>query len=188
MESFPHVSCYFTSFCLCLCHSTSLKFLCPLHSICPHFTFPSCLAPTHKLYLSYHLYIGLAIPSYWPHCIDMYSWYSIPASCTRDMGLIPESERSPGVGNGNLFQYSCLKISMVRGAWQTTVHKVAISQKQLSMHIPKSTFLHMTRMQGPDHFLPGSFLRVMFTVSRREERNKLSLQDKEYICLLLPTE
>ena len=115
---------------------------------------------------------------------------NLPASVgdARETGSVSGLGRSSIVGSGNLFQYSCLKISMVRGAWQTTVHKVAISQKQLSMHIPKSTFLNMTRMQGPDHFLPGSFLRVMFTVSRREERNKLSLQDKEYICLLLPTE
>ena len=122
-----------------------------------------------------------------PTCLGLRRWH-ISKESARDMGLIPGLGRSPGVGNGNLFQYSCLKISMVRGAWQATVHKVAISQIQLSMHIPTSTFLHMTRMQGPDHFLPGSFLRVMFTVSRREERNKLSLQDKEYICLLLPTE
>ena len=32
----------------------------------------------------------------------------------RDTSLIPESERSPGVGNGNLLQYSCLKNSMDR--------------------------------------------------------------------------
>ena len=31
----------------------------------------------------------------------------------------------PGVGNGNLFQYSCLKNSMDRGVWWVTVHGVA---------------------------------------------------------------
>ena len=35
---------------------------------------------------------------------------------TRDMGLIPGSGRSPGGGNGNLLQYSCLENSMERGA------------------------------------------------------------------------
>ena len=34
-----------------------------------------------------------------------------------DMGLIPGSGRSPGVGNGNPLQYSCLETSMDRGAW-----------------------------------------------------------------------
>ena len=41
---------------------------------------------------------------------------------------IPESERSPAEGNGNLLQYSCLENSMDRGAWQVTVHGVAKSQ------------------------------------------------------------
>ena len=40
------------------------------------------------------------------------------------MGLIPELRRSPGEGNGNPFQYSCLGNPMDKGAWQTTVHKV----------------------------------------------------------------
>ena len=34
---------------------------------------------------------------------------------TRDLGTIPGSGRSPGVGNGNLLQYSCLKNPMDRG-------------------------------------------------------------------------
>jgi len=39
----------------------------------------------------------------------------------RDAGLIPGSERSPGKGNGNTLQYSCLENSMDRKAWQATV-------------------------------------------------------------------
>ena len=39
-----------------------------------------------------------------------------------DLGLIPESERSPGERNGNPLQYSCLENSMNKGAWQATVH------------------------------------------------------------------
>ena len=42
-----------------------------------------------------------------------------------DPGLIPVSGRSPGEGNGNPLQYSCLKNPMDRGAWQATVHGVA---------------------------------------------------------------
>ena len=42
----------------------------------------------------------------------------------RDAGLIPGLERSPGEGNGNPFQYSCLGNSMDRGAGQATVHGV----------------------------------------------------------------
>ena len=39
-----------------------------------------------------------------------------------DPGLIPGSGRSPGEGNGNPLQYSCLENPMDRGAWQATVH------------------------------------------------------------------
>ena len=42
-----------------------------------------------------------------------------------DPGSIPGSGRFPGEGNGSPLQYSCLKNSMERGAWQTTVHGVA---------------------------------------------------------------
>ena len=42
-----------------------------------------------------------------------------------DAGLIPESERSPGEGNGSSLQYSCLGNPMDRGNWWATVHGVA---------------------------------------------------------------
>ena len=38
-----------------------------------------------------------------------------------DLGSIPGSERSPGGGNGNPLQYSCLENSMGTGAWWATV-------------------------------------------------------------------
>ena len=43
-------------------------------------------------------------------------------------GLIPGSGGSPGEGNGNPLQYSCLENPMDKGAWQTTVHWVTKSQ------------------------------------------------------------
>ena len=49
-----------------------------------------------------------------------------------DVGLIPESGRSPGDGNGNLLQYSCLGNPMDRGAWKATVHRVTKSQMWLN--------------------------------------------------------
>ena len=45
-----------------------------------------------------------------------------------DLGLIPGSGRTPGEGNGNPLQYSCLENPMDRGAWWATVHWVAKSQ------------------------------------------------------------
>ena len=47
------------------------------------------------------------------------------AGDTRDTGSIPGWGRSPGEGNGNPLQYSCLENPMDSGAWHTTVHGVA---------------------------------------------------------------
>ena len=50
---------------------------------------------------------------------------SAKAGDVRDVGSILGLGRVPGVGNGNPLQYSCLKNSVDRGAWQATVHGVA---------------------------------------------------------------
>ena len=42
-----------------------------------------------------------------------------------DLESVPGSGRSPGEGNGNPLQYSCLEDPMDRGAWWATVHGVA---------------------------------------------------------------
>ena len=42
----------------------------------------------------------------------------------RDTGLIPGSERSPGGGQGNPLQYSCLEYPTERGAWWAKAHRV----------------------------------------------------------------
>ena len=49
----------------------------------------------------------------------------------RDVGSIPGSERSPGDGNGNPLQYSCLENPLDRRAWQALVYKVTKSWTQL---------------------------------------------------------
>ena len=49
-----------------------------------------------------------------------------------DLSLIPGSGRSPGEGNGNPLQYSCLENPMDGGAWWATVLGVAKSWTQLS--------------------------------------------------------
>ena len=54
------------------------------------------------------------------------------AGDTGDMGPIPGLGRSPGEGNGNLFQYSCLENSMGREAWWATTHGLAKRQTRLS--------------------------------------------------------
>ena len=49
------------------------------------------------------------------------------SACSRGNRLIPGLGRSPGEGNGNPLQYSCLENSMDRGAWSATVHGVTES-------------------------------------------------------------
>ena len=49
-----------------------------------------------------------------------------------DLGSIPGLRISPGEGNGNPLQYSCLENPMDRGAWWATVHGVAKSWRRLS--------------------------------------------------------
>ena len=63
----------------------------------------------------------------------------------RDLGSIPESGRSLREGNGNPLQYSCLENPMDRGAWQATVHGVAIVGYDLVTKPPPKT---KTWLQG----------------------------------------
>ena len=51
---------------------------------------------------------------------------------SRDTGSIPALGRSPGEGNGDPLQYSCLGNPVDRGIWQSTVHGVTKSWAQLS--------------------------------------------------------
>ena len=49
---------------------------------------------------------------------------NLPAN-VGDVGSIPGSGRSPGEGNGNPLQYSCLRNPMDRGTWRAMVHRVS---------------------------------------------------------------
>ena len=58
-----------------------------------------------------------------------------PAYNTGDLGSIPGSGRSPGEGNGNPLQYSCLENNpMDRGAWRATIHGITKSRTLLNHH------------------------------------------------------
>ena len=56
----------------------------------------------------------------------------VSACNAEDLGLIPGLGRSPGEGNGNPLQSSCLENPMDRGAWWTVVHGVTKRWEQLS--------------------------------------------------------
>ena len=65
------------------------------------------------------------------------------ACSEEDLGSIPRLGTSPGEGNGNPLQYSCLENSMDRGAWPAIVHGVTKSQTWLSnQHF---TFIHLLK-------------------------------------------
>ena len=67
-------------------------------------------------------------------CIGFPGGSEVKASACNagDLGSIPGLGRSPGEGNGNPLQYSCLKNPMDGGAWWGTVHRVAKSWTRLS--------------------------------------------------------
>ena len=65
---------------------------------------------------------------------------------TRDTGLVPGLGRSLEGGNGNPFQYSCLKNYMDRGAWQAKVHG---SQRVLHDSTHAHTHTHTHTAEAP---------------------------------------
>ena len=62
----------------------------------------------------------------------MAHWIKNPPAKARDAGSVPELEGSPGEGNGNPLQSSCLGNPTDRRAWRATVQRVAKSQTWLS--------------------------------------------------------
>ena len=67
----------------------------------------------------------LILPFTWSYRSFLHSWVSQESACNAgDLGSIPGSGRSPGEGNSNPLQYSCLENPTDRGAWQVTVHGV----------------------------------------------------------------
>ena len=60
----------------------------------------------------------------------------------RDAGSVPGLGRSPGVGNGNPLQHSCLENSTDRGAWRTTVYGVTMYRTRQHTHNPTILIAH----------------------------------------------
>ena len=75
-----------------------------------------CLCPC-PIFVSLYLYLPIDFPGGSDSKASAYS--------VGDLVSIPGSGRSPGEGNGDPLQYSCLENPMDRGAWWATVHGVA---------------------------------------------------------------
>ena len=88
---------------------------------------------------------------------------NLPANAgdIRDVGSIPGSGRSPGGGHGNPLLYSSLENPMERGAWQTTVHGVAESDKiEVTQHAHKTLKTPCTVSTPNSRFLLSLTLKV----------------------------
>ena len=121
-----------------------------------------------------------------------------PASAgdRRDVGSIPGSERSPGEGNNNPLQYSCLENSTDRGGWRATVHGVAKSQTRLSnwKTIHKSEIYHLvnnitTQLHREpweeEALTPGAWARIQARcIQARLAQSTSSNTEAVFICCL----
>ena len=83
-----------------------------------------------------------------------------------DLGSIPGSGRSPGEGNGNPLQYSCLENPMDRGAWWATVHGVAKSQTPSALDLNVMSSRNpspYTRLGSPVYMLSDNYFNYYNT-------------------------
>ena len=128
-------------YCVGLCHTST--WISHRHTCIPSLLNPSP-TPSHPSRLSRHTGLSSLLTQQIP---TGYLFHGLPSgsagkesSCNvGNLGLIPGLKRSPGEGNGYALQYSSLKDSMDRGAWQSMVHRVAKSQTRLSnyTYLPK---------------------------------------------------
>ena len=64
-----------------------------------------------------------------------------------DLGSIPGSGRSPGEGNGNPLQYSCLENPMDGGVWWATVHGVTKSRTRLNEWLKRLKYVYISSLE-----------------------------------------
>ena len=97
-----------------------------------------------------------------------------------DPGSVPGSGRSPGAGNGNPLQYSCLENSMDGGTLQATVHGVAKSRRRLS----DFTSLHFNLVYYPPVLLSQNLDRIKpYCLKAYITSNELT----QHLCIHLRT-
>ena len=89
-----------------------------------------------------------------------------------------ESRRSPGVGNDNPLQYSCLENFMDRGAWWATVHGVTKSRVQLSAQARTPVVRTLCVPCWGPGLLPGPITKILQATRQgpNSNNNKLKLR------------
>ena len=105
---------------------------------------------THHIHTYTHTHTHTHTHTYIHTYIRLPYWLSSKESAcnagpARHSGSILGLGRSPGEGNGNPLQYSCLENPMDRGAWRATVHGVTKSWTQLKRLSTHSTHTHTYR-------------------------------------------
>ena len=116
---------------------------------------------------------------------------NLPANAgdARDTSLIPGSGRSPGEGNGNSLQYSCLENPMDRGAWWATVHRVTKNHtglKRLNMQacIFMTNFPRVLKLQY--HYLSANLNKIKRKIKLPSDYRALLAQAMLLQMLSLP--
>ena len=86
-----------------------------------------------------------------------------------DKGSVPGSGRSPGGGNDNPLQYSCLENSMDRGAWWATVHGVAKSRTGLSSWALTSYCFGALSSSASQHVVQDQPISITWELTRNAD-------------------
>ena len=97
---------------------------------------------------------------------------NLPANAG-DASSIPGWGRSPGGGNGNLLQYSCLENPLDRGAWRATVHGVAKSWTPLRVSTNTRTNTNKELSLGRQ-LLSGFYKAIQQTLFKGNKQQELS--------------
>ena len=111
---------------------------------------------------------------------------NLPANAgdIRDMGLIPGSGRSLGGGHGKSLQYSFLENPVDRGAWWSSVHRVAQSWthlKWLSMHthlLWKYLWLFWSSKEVLPYRYPPKYLKVLIVLGTEDSCHLIAWIDQ----------
>ena len=82
------------------------------------------------------------------------------AGSTGDMGLISQFGRSPGEGNGNLFQYTFLENPRDTGAWEATDH--GVTESDTTEHAHTHIYIHARQQK-----------RLKYSLNTKTIKNKV---------------